>query len=106
MANKRKHLYLVFRNGINKLTGKQSLIEEYNHAVEVLLEKSASLRDESKQKDLLKQISQITEEQWITKKNNVIIIKDFNPYLVKTPKAKIKSKLDVLNQLMKEYKVK
>ena len=107
MANKRKNLYLAFRNGINKLTGKQALIDEYNHAVEGLIEKSYSLRDKSKRADLLKQLSQVMEEQWIIQtSDNGVAVEDFNPYLIKTSKRKIKSKLDMLNQLMKEYNVK
>ena len=106
MANKRKRLYLAFRDGINKLTGKQPLIEEYNRAVQALFDKSDSLRGDPKQKELLEQVQQITEEQWIPQENkNVVAIDNFNPYLIKTSKAKIKSKLGMLKQLMKEYNV-
>lgn len=105
MANDRKQIYLAFRNGINKLTGKQKLIDAYEDAMGVLSAKSDSLRNETEKKKLIKQLEQISEEKWSETKTG-FSISGFNPYLIKTPKSKIKSKIDMLYKLMEDYKVK
>jgi len=105
-GSKRKSMYLAFRNGVNKLTGKQSLIDEYNDAVAALAQKSDSMQKGPQKENLLKQLTKIEEEQWEIKDGIASAIHSFNPYLIKTSKAKIKSKIALLNELKKQYNVK
>ena len=103
----KRQISIAFRDGINKLTGKDSLIEEYNLAVRALSHKTTSLQGTEKRK-LLDQLKQIEEEEWVNEDptSDIISIKSFNPYLIRSTKSKIKAKIAMLHQLMQEYNVK
>lgn len=104
----KKEMYLNFRDAINKLTGKQELIDKYNHAVHALSRKSDSMQAGAQKQKLLDQLTKIDEEEWMQEDKNVEIyaVKSFNPYALTTSKSAIKAKLVALEQLMQEYKVK
>ena len=102
----KRQISIAFRDGINKLTGKQSLIEQYNHAVHVLSRKSDSLSGKPEQKALLERIEEITESKWFNGEHGTIVSTSFNPYLIGSTKSKLRTKIDMLNKLMQEYKVK
>lgn len=103
MTDKLKQIHLAFRDGINKLTGKDLLIKEYREAVEALARKSDSLHDTPEQKALLEKFKQITEEKWFEDEHGAFGTTSFNPYLIKSTKSKIKAKIELLQQLRREY---
>jgi hypothetical protein len=96
---------IAFRDSVNKLTGKQQLIDKYNNAVSELSQRSDSLYESSKKKALLARLEEITEDRWVEGENGIIETSSFNPYRLTSTKAKIKSKLADLNKLMQEHNI-
>lgn len=103
----RNGLYIKFRDGINKLMGKQELIKEYNRSVIALAHKSDSLYGKPEQKPLLERLEKITEEERKIEGNSGgFSITSFDPYLIRTSKSKLAEKIAMLHKLMQEYNVK
>ena len=103
----KKELYIKARDSINKLMGKQELIEEYYQALGALSSKSDSLYGKPEQKALIDKLRQISGEKFVKKGDHAFSIQEtFNPYAITTPKSKIKTKLALLNKLKQEYHVK
>lgn len=100
MANRKKFL-LALRDGINKLTGKQALIEEYEKVTSELTKKSDSMENSAQKKAFVAQIDELTELAVSSDGQGGKNYKDFDA--TRASKRVLKQKIANGQKLMREY---
>ena len=100
MANKGKFL-LALRDGINKLTGKQALIDEYEKITSALTKKSDSMENGAQKKAFVAQIDKLTEHGVSNDGQGGKNYDNFDAY--RASKKVLKQKIANGQKLMREY---
>lgn len=97
---KNNKLLLALRNGINTLTGRQKLIDQYNDITHKLTEKSDSMEDGAKKTELSEKIDKLIEMKWKSYGNAGKTYSEFDPY--KANRKVLKQKIAEGQKLMKQ----
>ena len=98
---------LAFRNGCNKLMGKEPLIEEYHDIVSAIAQHSDSLAGKKEQKPVLDALNDLTEAYTeASKYGGISMGNNFNPYAVTTLPGKLKKKISEGRAIMAKYDIK
>ncbi len=103
----KRELYVKIRDGINKTTKKQPLIEEYYRIVMTLTHHADSLYDKPEHAALVKKINTIQEKETARPDRlSPTMTIGFNPYRIRVTKNMIINKITKLHQIMQKYNVK
>lgn len=103
MANKHE-LLLALRNGINKLTGKQELIDEYERAVYIISHKLDKMNSGADKDKLSAELARITEESHAYDGEGGYNVGNFDQY--KSNKKTLKQKIELTKKLMQQMEAK
>ncbi len=99
---KKHELLLALRNGINKLTGKQDLITEYEQATHIITRKLDRMNPGAVKDKLMDEFHKITEETYESDGKGNMNISGFNQY--KTSKKNLKQKIELTKKLIQQMK--
>lgn len=103
MANKRKFL-LALRDGINKLSGKQALIDEYEKVTDIIT-RHIDKMDAGKAKDeLLHAFDELNEVGYTSGKKGGMYVEGFDQYT--SNKKVLKQKIELNKQIMQRFGIK
>ena len=98
---------LAFRDGCNKLMGKDPLIKEYHDIVLAISQHSDSLAGKKEQKPVLEALNSLTEAYTeASKYGGVSMGNNFNPYAVTTLPGKLKKKIAEGRAIIAQYDIK
>ena len=100
-----RDIKLDFRNGCNKLMGKEALIVEYNNVVMSIANYSDSLEKSAIKTTLLDDLHALTEEYMVETKSGFSLVDNFNPYSIITTPKKLKQKIVFGKTIMEHYNI-
>lgn len=103
MAKKHEFL-LALRNGINKLTGKQELIDEYEQAIHIITHKLDRMNPGADKDKLSTELAGITEDRHTYDAKGGYYIGGFDQY--KSNKKTLKQKIELTKKLMQQMEAK
>ncbi len=100
MVDKRK-LALALRNGINKLSGKQTLIDEYEDATHIIAEYLDKMKSGKEKENLTKAFEKLDETKLKSDGKGGVSVGGFNQY--ESSKKTLKQKVAQAQQIMKQF---
>ena len=100
MTKKNKFM-LALRNGMNKLSGKQAIIDEYDHATDAITRYIDKMEPGKKKDDLIKAFEKLAETKRNSNGKGGISVGGFDPY--KNNKKTLKQKIEQSKQIMQQF---
>lgn len=97
----KKKFLLALRNGINKLSGKQSMIDEYEKATDAITSYYDKMKPGKAKDDLKKAFEKLDETEYTPNGKGGIYIGGFNQY--KSNKKILKQKIEQSKQIMQQF---
>ena len=102
-TSKIEQFKLALRNAVNKATGQQKQINEYNKIVRVLSNASDKEKDPEKKQKILDTLDTLIEERW-TNHGSHMTVSTFNQYKP-LQSGKLAEKIKSGYKLMQEFKL-
>lgn len=101
MANKQKFL-MALRDGINKLSGKDNLIEQYRRAANIIGRALSKAKSEKERAELNAAYKELTQISLVKGGNSDAFVNSFDPYKLGNRKV-LKQKIAFAEQVIHRF---
>lgn len=99
----KEQVRVAFCNVINKVTGKQNIINAYEDKMSQIAKYTDTLKDGSVKSEIIKQTDIVAGSVFVDESGYPFYVRQYSPYSLKTSKKEVCAKVKQLDEVIKKY---